>query len=220
MAQHDGRSPEAIAIEEVRGFLHGLITQRRVPFSPNAPGVRPLRVGRQARLHAGAAHLGPAVAAPLPRARPDGRVARCPTAGHRRQAILHGRRLDVGSIGNRPHTLSLLRRETPPRSPPAVARHTSPRARSTAPERALPLGRFLSRKLAMLQPARLNPRTANHPLRVERQSAPAHTLPLPLDAVVPSLSDRGFPTRRQPQRLTRQAAPTQTLEAIAAPPHP
>jgi hypothetical protein len=72
LAQHDGRSPEAIAIEEVRGFLDYLITQRRVAFSPKAPGVRPLRVGRQARLHAGAAHLGPAVAAPLPRARSDG----------------------------------------------------------------------------------------------------------------------------------------------------
>jgi site-specific recombinase XerD len=33
LAQHYGRSPEAIAIEEVRDFLHYLITQRKVAFS-------------------------------------------------------------------------------------------------------------------------------------------------------------------------------------------
>ena len=33
LAQHFGRSPDAIAIEEVRDFLHYLITQRKVAFS-------------------------------------------------------------------------------------------------------------------------------------------------------------------------------------------
>ena len=33
LAQHYGRSPEAISIEEVRDFLHHLITQRKVAFS-------------------------------------------------------------------------------------------------------------------------------------------------------------------------------------------
>ena len=33
LAQHHGRSPDAISIEEVRDFLHYLITQRKVAFS-------------------------------------------------------------------------------------------------------------------------------------------------------------------------------------------
>lgn len=33
LAQHYGRSPHAITIEEVRDFLHYLITQRKVAFS-------------------------------------------------------------------------------------------------------------------------------------------------------------------------------------------
>jgi hypothetical protein len=33
LAQHYGRSPERISVEEIRDFLHHLITQRRVAFS-------------------------------------------------------------------------------------------------------------------------------------------------------------------------------------------
>ena len=32
LARHYGRSPEGISLEEVRGFLHYLITQRKVAF--------------------------------------------------------------------------------------------------------------------------------------------------------------------------------------------
>ena len=39
LARHYGRSPDAIAVEEIRDFLHHLITVRKVAFSPSGKTV-------------------------------------------------------------------------------------------------------------------------------------------------------------------------------------